>query len=50
MMNGRIDDDIRMDRWMDGWIHGWVLDSIKGLTLISLKHLMTEPESKGRVC
>ena len=39
-----------IDGWMDGWIHGWVLDSIKGLTPIRLKHLMTEPESKGRVC
>lgn len=35
---------------MVGWMDGWMLDSVRGLTLRSLKDPMTEPGWEQRKC
>ena len=48
MVGGWMDEEI--EEQMDGWIDGWVLDSVKVLTLISLRYLTTEPGQEQRKC
>lgn len=43
--------DGQKSRWMMvGWMDGWMLDSVRVLTLSSLKDPMTEPGWEQRKC